>query len=190
MVIFPDRTFPGKTIPGWSLSRKDVSRVVMTTLTSKWITGKIFYNINTRTIQKTRTRKIGQNITKCKNEKNVRKVSGQDKEQWYYNTKTVNIIRLSICCQSGTLSALPHLVMTIIVPIGGNIADFLRRNRLLSTTAVRKIFNCGGIINTSLLMITHHCPLLPILRTFDYCIANNTKQLGTGGCLFQFRVLD
>jgi len=34
--------------------------------------------------------------------------------------------------------------MTIIVPIGGNIADFLRRNHLLSTTAVRKIFNCGG----------------------------------------------
>jgi len=34
--------------------------------------------------------------------------------------------------------------MTIVVPIGGNIADFLRRNRILSTTAVRKIFNCGG----------------------------------------------
>jgi len=34
--------------------------------------------------------------------------------------------------------------MTIIVPIGGNIADYLRRNHLLSTTAVRKIFNCGG----------------------------------------------
>ena len=48
--------------------------------------------------------------------------------------------------QSGTLSALPHLVMTIVVPIGGNIADFLRRNCILSTTAVRKIFNCGGIM--------------------------------------------
>jgi len=50
--------------------------------------------------------------------------------------------------QSGTLSALPHLVMTIVVPIGGNIADFLRRNRILSTTAVRKIFNCGGTDTT------------------------------------------
>ena len=33
--------------------------------------------------------------------------------------------------------------MAIIVPIGGQIADFLRR-RVLTTTVVRKIFNCGG----------------------------------------------
>ncbi|ESO86939.1 hypothetical protein LOTGIDRAFT_128007 [Lottia gigantea] len=45
--------------------------------------------------------------------------------------------------KSGTLSALPHLVMAIIVPIGGQIADFLRM-RILTTTVVRKIFNCGG----------------------------------------------
>ncbi|KAK7447125.1 hypothetical protein BaRGS_00040215, partial [Batillaria attramentaria] len=43
---------------------------------------------------------------------------------------------------SGILSALPHLVMAIIVPIGGQVADFLRR-RILTTTVVRKIFNCG-----------------------------------------------
>ena len=46
--------------------------------------------------------------------------------------------------QSGTLSALPHLVMTIIVPLGGQLADFLRKHGYLTTTAVRKIFNCGG----------------------------------------------
>jgi ACS family sodium-dependent inorganic phosphate cotransporter-like MFS transporter 6/7/8 len=34
--------------------------------------------------------------------------------------------------------------MTIIVPIGGHIADTLRRRQILSTTAVRKLFNCGG----------------------------------------------
>ncbi|KAL7977407.1 hypothetical protein Chor_009356 [Crotalus horridus] len=44
----------------------------------------------------------------------------------------------------GMLSALPHLVMTIIVPIGGQIADFLRSRRLMSTTNVRKMMNCGG----------------------------------------------
>ncbi|XP_070199239.1 vesicular glutamate transporter 1-like [Littorina saxatilis] len=44
---------------------------------------------------------------------------------------------------SGILSALPHLVMAIIVPIGGQIADYLRRN-ITTTTVVRKIFNCGG----------------------------------------------
>ncbi|XP_013419304.1 vesicular glutamate transporter 2 isoform X2 [Lingula anatina] len=46
--------------------------------------------------------------------------------------------------KSGILSALPHLVMTIIVPLGGQLADFLRSRKYLSTTAVRKIFNCGG----------------------------------------------
>lgn len=44
----------------------------------------------------------------------------------------------------GTLAALPHLVMTIVVPIGGQLADHFRRNGILSTTSVRKIFNCGG----------------------------------------------
>ncbi|GCC25438.1 hypothetical protein chiPu_0003848 [Chiloscyllium punctatum] len=44
----------------------------------------------------------------------------------------------------GILSALPHLVMTIVVPIGGQIADHLRSKRILSTTNVRKIMNCGG----------------------------------------------
>lgn len=34
--------------------------------------------------------------------------------------------------------------MTIIVPIGGQIADFLRSRRIMSTTNVRKLMNCGG----------------------------------------------
>ena len=46
--------------------------------------------------------------------------------------------------QSGTLSALPHLVMACIVPVGGFLADYLRRRGILSTTVVRKAFNCGG----------------------------------------------
>nr|XP_020461913.1 vesicular glutamate transporter 1-like isoform X2 [Monopterus albus] len=44
----------------------------------------------------------------------------------------------------GIVSALPHLVMTIIVPIGGQIADYLRTNRIMTTTNVRKLMNCGG----------------------------------------------
>jgi len=34
--------------------------------------------------------------------------------------------------------------MAIVVPFGGYLADLLRRKGLLSTTNVRKIFNCGG----------------------------------------------
>ncbi|KAJ1182074.1 hypothetical protein NDU88_007269 [Pleurodeles waltl] len=54
----------------------------------------------------------------------------------------------------GLLSALPHLVMTIIVPIGGQIADFLRRRNILSTTTVRKMMNCGGFgMEATLLLV-------------------------------------
>lgn len=34
--------------------------------------------------------------------------------------------------------------MTIIVPLGGLLADYVRRTGLLTTTNVRKVFNCGG----------------------------------------------
>lgn len=34
--------------------------------------------------------------------------------------------------------------MTIIVPSGGHLADYLRKRGILSTTMVRKVFNCGG----------------------------------------------
>jgi len=46
--------------------------------------------------------------------------------------------------EGSTMAAIPHLVMTIIVPFGGQLADFLRRKEILSTTNVRKVFNCGG----------------------------------------------
>lgn len=51
---------------------------------------------------------------------------------------------LPIVSQVGMVSALPHLVMTIIVPLGGQLADYLRTHNIMSTTMVRKIMNCGG----------------------------------------------
>uniref|UniRef100_UPI00358FB109 vesicular glutamate transporter 2 isoform X1 n=1 Tax=Myxine glutinosa TaxID=7769 RepID=UPI00358FB109 len=54
----------------------------------------------------------------------------------------------------GILSALPHLVMTIVVPIGGQIADFLRSKGLMTTTNVRKMMNCGGFgMEATLLLV-------------------------------------
>jgi MFS transporter, ACS family, solute carrier family 17 (sodium-dependent inorganic phosphate cotransporter), member 6/7/8 len=44
----------------------------------------------------------------------------------------------------GLLGALPHLLMTVIVPSGGILADYLRKKSIMSTTNVRKLFNCGG----------------------------------------------
>ncbi|XP_017492785.1 PREDICTED: vesicular glutamate transporter 2.2-like, partial [Rhagoletis zephyria] len=46
--------------------------------------------------------------------------------------------------KSGVLGALPHLCMAIVVPIGGHLADYLRTSGRLTTTNVRKVFNCGG----------------------------------------------
>ena len=62
------------------------------------------------------------------------------------------VFNMSIA-EGTTLAALPHLIMTIIVPLGGQLADYLRRNKILSTTAVRKIFNCGGFGGEALFLI-------------------------------------
>ena len=43
-----------------------------------------------------------------------------------------------------TLAALPHLIMAIIVPLAGHLADYIRSKNLLSITNIRKVFNCGG----------------------------------------------
>ncbi|GFR16013.1 vesicular glutamate transporter 2.2 [Trichonephila clavata] len=58
--------------------------------------------------------------------------------------KTLIYDKICLCYQSGVLGALPHLLMTMVVPVGGHLADMLRRRQILTTTAVRKIFNCGG----------------------------------------------
>uniref|UniRef100_A0AAQ6IU69 Major facilitator superfamily (MFS) profile domain-containing protein n=1 Tax=Anabas testudineus TaxID=64144 RepID=A0AAQ6IU69_ANATE len=39
----------------------------------------------------------------------------------------------------GILSAVPHMVMTIIVPIGGQLADFLRSNKIINIISILNI---------------------------------------------------
>ncbi|XP_020296861.1 vesicular glutamate transporter 1-like [Pseudomyrmex gracilis] len=46
--------------------------------------------------------------------------------------------------ETGVIGSLPHLLMTMIVPCGGLLADHLRKRGIMSTTNVRKVFNCGG----------------------------------------------
>ena len=55
--------------------------------------------------------------------------------------------------EGSTLAALPHLVMTLIVPVAGQLADYLRRKEILSTTNVRKVFNCGGFGGEALFLL-------------------------------------
>ncbi|XP_017763701.1 PREDICTED: vesicular glutamate transporter 1 [Eufriesea mexicana] len=46
--------------------------------------------------------------------------------------------------EAGIIGSLPHFLMTMIVPCGGLLADHIRKRGILSTTNVRKLFNCGG----------------------------------------------
>jgi hypothetical protein len=46
--------------------------------------------------------------------------------------------------QAGFIGSIPHLVMAVVVPIGGILADTLRKNKTLTPTNVRKLMNCGG----------------------------------------------
>uniref|UniRef100_A0AAX7SN95 Vesicular glutamate transporter 1 n=1 Tax=Astatotilapia calliptera TaxID=8154 RepID=A0AAX7SN95_ASTCA len=67
----------------------------------------------------------------------------------------------------GIVSALPHLVMTIIVPIGGQIADYLRCNHIMTTTNVRKLMNCGGFgMEATLLLVVGFSHTKGIAITF------------------------
>jgi ACS family sodium-dependent inorganic phosphate cotransporter-like MFS transporter 6/7/8 len=54
--------------------------------------------------------------------------------------------------QSALLAALPHAVMAIVVLIGGQLADRLRSTGKVSTTNVRKLFNCGGFSGETLFL--------------------------------------
>jgi len=50
-------------------------------------------------------------------------------------------------------SLLPHIVMTIVVPLSSLLADLLRMKKVVNTTAVRKIFGCGGFGGVALFLV-------------------------------------
>lgn len=74
----------------------------------------------------------------------VGRVAGGSRESVHLEKAAKNGSWVFSSIQVGLLSALPHMVMTIIVPVGGQLADYLRSRQILTTTAVRKIMNCGG----------------------------------------------
>eukprot|EP00795_Rhopilema_esculentum_P016422 gene16422-7830_t len=55
--------------------------------------------------------------------------------------------------KAGFLSALPYLIMTIVIQIGGQLADFLRSSERMSTTTVRKLFTAIGFMSQGLFVI-------------------------------------
>ncbi|XP_013411028.1 sialin [Lingula anatina] len=55
--------------------------------------------------------------------------------------------------QNGFLSAVPYLCMWIIGNVSGISADYLRHNKILSTTAVRKLYNGLGLMFPAVFLI-------------------------------------
>eukprot|EP00795_Rhopilema_esculentum_P016420 gene16420-7827_t len=55
--------------------------------------------------------------------------------------------------KAGFLSALPYLIMTIVIQLGGQLADFLRSSGRMSTTTVRKLFTAIGFMSQGLFVI-------------------------------------
>uniref|UniRef100_A0A8C5GMH2 Major facilitator superfamily (MFS) profile domain-containing protein n=1 Tax=Gouania willdenowi TaxID=441366 RepID=A0A8C5GMH2_GOUWI len=77
-----------------------------------------------------------------------------EEERRYIEESIGESAQLMGAMEVGIVSALPHLVMTIIVPLGGQLADYLRTHNIMSTTTVRKIMNCGGFgMEATLLLV-------------------------------------
>lgn len=76
----------------------------------------------------------------------------------------------------GFLGALPHLCMTFIVPIGGQLADYLRTSGRMSTTNVRKLFNCGGFGMEAFFLI-----IVGMTDTTQVAITSLTFAVGMSG---------
>ncbi|XP_071497425.1 vesicular glutamate transporter 1-like [Diadema antillarum] len=81
----------------------------------------------------------------------------------------------------GFISALPHLVMAIIVPLGGQLADFLRRRRYMSTTMVRKVFNCGGFGGEAIFLLVTAYSRGRMLAIVSLCLAVGSSGFAISG---------
>ncbi|RZB41338.1 MFS 1 and/or Sugar tr domain containing protein [Asbolus verrucosus] len=55
--------------------------------------------------------------------------------------------------KTGFMSGLPYLAMAIMIQFSGHLADWLREKEILTTTLVRKIFNCGAFIAHIIFML-------------------------------------
>lgn len=77
---------------------------------------------------------------------------------------------------AGLLSALPYLAMAIVLQMAGHLADCLRSRRFISTTVVRKLFNCGAFLSQTTFMLLAAYLLAPL-----EVVACLTVAVGLGG---------
>lgn len=81
--------------------------------------------------------------------------------------------------RAGFVSALPYLVIMITAQIGGNIADCLRRKKIMSTTNVRKLFNSLGFIAQGLCLV-----IAGYTRDWLTAVIALTFSVGIGGLAY------
>ncbi|XP_031549271.1 vesicular glutamate transporter 1-like [Actinia tenebrosa] len=81
--------------------------------------------------------------------------------------------------KAGFLAALPYLVMTIVVQGGGQIADCLRIKEVLSTTAVRKLFNSIGFLAQAVCLV-----IAGYTTDWMVVVVCLTLSVGLGGLAF------
>lgn len=55
--------------------------------------------------------------------------------------------------QTGIMSAIPYLAMAIMLQFSGHFADWFRERGILTTTQVRRIFNCTAFIAQTVFML-------------------------------------
>ncbi|XP_059471952.1 sialin-like [Neocloeon triangulifer] len=77
---------------------------------------------------------------------------------------------------AGLLSALPYLAMAAVLQLAGHLADWLRSKQFISTTAVRKLFNCGAFVSQTTFMMLAAYLLAPL-----EAVACLTVAVGLGG---------
>ncbi|XP_046990916.1 sialin-like [Schistocerca americana] len=81
--------------------------------------------------------------------------------------------------KTGFLSALPHLVMCIVLQISGHLYDYLNKKKVLSPTLLRKLFLCGSFtIQAALLVLASY---LRIPAAVALCL---TMCLGAGALCY------
>ena len=83
----------------------------------------------------------------------------------------------------GVLSSnlLPHIIMSIVVPLSGLLADLLRMRKVLTTTSVRKVFGCGGFGGEAvfLLLAAYANSLTPAIMGINLAVASSAVATST-----------
>lgn len=81
--------------------------------------------------------------------------------------------------EAGFVSALPYLVMAFTIQVGGQVADYLRRRQILTTSVVRKVFNSFGFLCQGICLVIAG-------YTTNWLVAVVCLTLAVGGGGFAF----